>query len=110
MKKRGAFFWNMAGCTVNAGATVVLLAAVTRICGAEEGGVFSIAFVTAQMLMTLGAFGVRAYQASDMEEEFTFPQYLTHRLLTCALMVCLLGLSQRLPGGKGGDGCPPVRF
>ena len=87
MKKRGAFFWNMAGCTVNAGATVVLLAAVTRICGAEEGGVFSIAFVTAQMLMTLGAFGVRAYQASDMEEEFTFPQYLTHRLLTCALMV-----------------------
>ena len=86
MKKRGAFFWNMAGCTVNAGATVVLLAAVTLICGAEEGGVFSIAFVTAQMLMTLGAFGVRAYQASDMEE-FTFPQYLTHRLLTCALMV-----------------------
>lgn len=90
MKTR-AFFWNMVSCTASALATVLLLAAVTRFCGDASAGIFSIAFVTAQLLMNLGHFGVRAYQASDIGERFTFPQYFTGRLLTCSAMAAAGG-------------------
>lgn len=85
-EKRGAV-WNILGSIANASASVLLLLVVTRICGAETAGIFSIAFVTAQMLMNIGNYGVRAYQVSDQFEKYHFREYEINRYLTCILMI-----------------------
>ncbi|MBC5581422.1 lipopolysaccharide biosynthesis protein [Anaerofilum sp. BX8] len=79
--------WNMAGSTASAIASAVMVLGVTRIAGAENGGVFSIAFSTAQMLMMLGNYGIRTYQVSDAQQRFSFGDYFWNRVLTCALMM-----------------------
>lgn len=85
-EKRGAV-WNILGSVANASASVVLLLVVTRICGAETAGIFSIAFVTAQMLMNIGNYGVRAYQVSDQFEKYHFKEYEINRYIACFIMI-----------------------
>ena len=83
--------WNMAGSTASAVASAIMVLGVTRIAGAVSGGVFSIAFSTAQMLMMLGNYGIRTYQVSDAKERFSFGDYFWNRILTCAMMmICSL--------------------
>ena len=79
--------WNFLGSFANACASAVLLLAVTRLCGAETAGIFSIAFVTAQMLMAVGNYGVRAYQVSDADGKIQFKEYKAHRIITCSTML-----------------------
>ena len=79
--------WNMAGSTASAIASAIMVLGVTRIAGAENGGVFSIAFSTAQMLMMLGNYGIRTYQVSDAQQRFSFGEYFWNRVLTCILMM-----------------------
>lgn len=79
--------WNFLGSIANASTSAVLLLAVTRLCGAEVAGIFSIAFVTAQMLMAVGNYGVRAYQVSDVYEKVQFKEYEAHRIVTCIAMM-----------------------
>ena len=83
--------WNMGGSTASAIASAIMVLGVTRIAGAVSGGVFSIAFSTAQMLMMLGNYGIRTYQVSDAKERFSFGDYFWNRILTCAMMmICSL--------------------
>ncbi len=46
----------------------VLTIVVTQLAGAEQAGMFSLAFVTALLLMFVGNYGVRNFQASDLDE------------------------------------------
>ena len=85
-EKKGVV-WNVLGSVANASASVVLLLVVTRICGTETAGIFSIAFVTAQMLMNIGNYGVRAYQVSDQFEKYNFREYEINRYITCFIMI-----------------------
>lgn len=87
--ERKGILWNVMGSIANAFTSVVLLLVVTRLCGVETAGVFSIAFVTAQMLMNIGNYGVRAYQVSDQFEKYHFREYEINRYLTCALMIII---------------------
>ena len=61
-----SFLWNIIGSAVSAASSFVLLLCVTRTVGASEGGIFSLAFATSQILLTIGKFGVRAFQASEI--------------------------------------------
>ncbi len=72
---------------LNAGQSVFLLIVITRVAGINAAGVFSTAFATGNLFLYLGNYGVRNYQVSDLEEEFSFADYLRHRLLTVALML-----------------------
>ena len=102
IEKKGVI-WNVLGSVANASASIVLLLVVTRICGTETAGVFSIAFVTAQMFMNLGNYGVRAYQVSDKYEVYSFKEYEWNRYITCFIMllavfgfVCIRGYDFRV--------------
>lgn len=87
--KRASFVWNMIGSMVCAASTFILLLCVTRTVGAKEGGIFSLAFATAQILLTVGRFGVRFYQATDIREEVEFGTYLKTRVWFCvAMLLC----------------------
>ena len=90
--KRGAdYTWNMIGSVCYSLSSFYYLMLVTRICGVMEGGVFALAFATAQLLLTLGRYGMRTYQATDTKRLYSFREYGCTRVLTClAMVVCSL--------------------
>ena len=81
------FIWNTVGGCLNAGQSVIILMVISRVCGLEASGIFSIAFATGNLFMYLGNYGVRNYQVSDLKEKASFPDYVCHRILTVALML-----------------------
>ena len=82
-----AFAWNIVGSMFNSIASFVMLLFVTRICGDYNAGIFSLAFATAQLMLSIGRYGMRAYQATDINEEIKFSSYFTSRIITCILMI-----------------------
>ncbi|MFT8340691.1 MAG: oligosaccharide flippase family protein [Clostridium beijerinckii] len=82
-----AFLWNVVGSMFNSIASLVLLLFVTRICGDYSAGIFSLAFATAQLILAIGRYGMRAYQATDVNESIEFSSYITSRLVTCIMMI-----------------------
>ena len=83
------FFWNMVGSACYSFSSILYLMVVTRICGAEEAGFFSLAYATAQLLLTVGRYGMRTYQATDLKSAYSFLEYGFSRILTITLMVVL---------------------
>lgn len=79
--------WNTLGMTASAFSSLLLVLGTTRIVGADQGGIFSIAFTTAQQLMMLGNYGLRTYQVSDISNRYNPRDYLNNRILTCAAML-----------------------
>lgn len=63
------------------------LMVVTRVCGVEQAGFFSLSYATAQLLLTVGRFGMRTYQATDLREKYLFREYGVSRILTCGAMM-----------------------
>lgn len=81
------FMWNSIGSAVYAISSFLLLIIVVRICGADEGGIFSIGYAIAQLMLTIGVFEATTFFATDAENRFTYAQYLGFKLITCALMI-----------------------
>lgn len=79
----------------------LLTIVATQLAGTERAGMFSMAFVTATMLMYIGNYGVRTYQVSDLEETDSFAAYQIHRLLTVAAM---LGIGYLYMSARGYTG------
>lgn len=80
-------FWNTCGSSASAAASAIFILGTTRIAGTHYGGLFSIAFSTAQMLLMLGNYGMRVFQVSDSEPQFSFREYLISRIATCLMML-----------------------
>ena len=85
--RKRIYLWNGAGSAVYALSSFLLLLLVVRACGSEEGGVFSIGYAIAQLMLTIGVFEATTYFATDAENRFTYAQYLGFKIFTCALMV-----------------------
>ncbi|MGN8887526.1 lipopolysaccharide biosynthesis protein [Blautia sp. HCP28S3_G10] len=82
-----AFLWNMIGSTCYSVSSFLYLMVVTRICGVEPAGFFSLSYATAQLLLTIGRYGMRTYQATDLEHKYLFSEYQVSRIITCGLML-----------------------
>lgn len=82
-----AFLWNMIGSTCYSGSSFLYLLVVTRVCGAQLAGFFSLSYATAQLLLQVGRYGVRTYQATDLEQKYIFSEYKVSRVITCAMMM-----------------------
>ena len=82
---RKNMLWNMLGSFIYAFASMVLSIAVIQIVGEEEGGIFTFAFSTfGQHMFMVAYFGIRPFQITDMGPKYSFGEYLSLRLLTCA--------------------------
>lgn len=81
------YIWNTAAGLINAGEAVVMSMIVTRITGLADAGMLTIAFAVGNLMMSVGKFGVRNYQVTDIENKFSFPVYLKTRLLTVMMMI-----------------------
>lgn len=90
---RSAYLWNTAGSMLNAFQSVIMLVVLTRVCDAAVAGVFTLAYANANLFLTLGNFGMRNFEASDVGPRYGFTAYLRSRALTgTAMVVCSLAL------------------
>lgn len=85
--ERSSYFWNAVASSLNASQSVIVLIIVTRTNGLIDAGFFSIAWAIAYLTLTLGHYGMRAYQATDVINSFSIEEYLGSRLVTSSAMV-----------------------
>ena len=85
--ERDSVFWNMMSSSINSLVSMFLLLVVTRICGVEDAGIFSLGFSTSQMMLTIGNYGMRNYQATDLNNKYSMQVYLSSRIITNILMM-----------------------
>ena len=81
------FMWNSIGQGAWGMVFPILTIVVTQLSGVERAGMFSFAFVVANLLYIVGTYGVRTYQVSDIDEYHSFSDYQLNRLGTCFFMV-----------------------
>ncbi len=102
---RRTYFWTVLSGGCFCASSFVLLALIIRLLGEHGpywGGVFSIALAISQQLITIGLFQMRSFQVSDVDEVFSFSDYMTSRVLSVALMVGVGGI-WIVVGGVGHD-------
>lgn len=81
------YVWNSIGTGAWGMVFPLLTIVCTQLVGAEQAGMFSMAFVTGLLLMFVGNYGVRTYQLSDLNEKHSFSDYQLNRILTCVIMM-----------------------
>lgn len=85
--ERDSYIWNMVGSMLMAFQSVIMLMILTRTVGLVEAGVFTIAYANANLFLTIGKYGMRNFQVSDVKNQFTFAEYLTSRWITSLAML-----------------------
>lgn len=80
------YLWNMIGSVLNVTASVFFLIAVTRLTENSQSDAFNLGWSVAYLMLTIGAFSVRMYQATDVKEQYSFRQYSILRYITVAAM------------------------
>ena len=79
--------WNIMSSGLNSVVSMFLLLVVTRVSGVVDAGIFSLGFSTSQMMLTIGNYGMRNYQATDIENKYSFGIYRSSRIITNILML-----------------------
>ena len=79
--------WYMLGGILNAGQSALLLMVISRTNSVEDSGIFSIAYAIACLALTIGNFGIRNYQSTDVTDKYPFATYFTARLFSDLLML-----------------------
>lgn len=84
--------WYTMGTMCSSATSFLLMIYVTRILGVDEAGVFSISYSVGQLMLSIGWFGTRQFQVSDINEEFKFSDYLSLKIITSIVMMigCLI--------------------
>lgn len=85
-QNRKNVLWNAVGSMLFALASILLFAAATRATGEYYGGIFSIAFTTGQLLLTIGYYEVRPFHVTDISRQYSFQDYLSARAITSLAM------------------------
>lgn len=99
---RDSFVWNMVGSMLMAFQSVIMLMILTRVLGLQEAGIFTIAYANANLFLTIGKYGMRNFQVSDVREQFSFYEYRTSRYITTLLMIFVSVAYVAYVGSKNG--------
>lgn len=86
---RSSYIWNSFAGILNAAQSVILLIVIARTNGLYDAGLFSIGYAIANLTLTVGKYGMRNYQSTDIEEYYRFCDYFTSRLCTCVAMLLI---------------------
>ena len=77
------------GSLCSSAASMILLLVVTRIMGQELSGVFSLAWSASQLMLTVGWFGTRQYQVSDVVGAISYYEYFIAKIISSGIMLVL---------------------
>ena len=86
-KEKSAYIWNTSASMLSAFQTVFILMIISRIDPVSDAGIFTIAFAVGNLMLTIGRYGIRPFQVSDVRESYKFSDYLWARIITCLLMI-----------------------
>lgn len=80
-------FWNIMSSGINSIVSMLLLWVVTFVNGVADAGLFSLGFSTSQMMLTVANYGMRNYQATDINHKYSMRVYLASRIITSIVMI-----------------------
>ncbi len=81
--------WNMISSILVAFQTVVLLIIITRFIDKNAAGVYIIGNTYANLFLAIGKLGMRGFQVSDVNVEYSFNEYKCSRQISCILMIMI---------------------
>lgn len=81
--------WNVIGITANSIYSMFLTIYITRFNGIEASGQFSFAFYIVSIFQTVGNYGGRIFQVSDISDEYNASHYVTLKHFTALIMVAV---------------------
>ncbi len=84
--KRDSFIFNTIGAIENSFQTMVLLLVITRLGQIEDSSIFVIAYAVGNLVMTIGKYGTRNFQVTDIDEQYGFFEYILARGATTILL------------------------
>lgn len=67
--------------------SVLLLLVVTRVLGKSEAGIFSIGWAICQQMLTIGLFGTRNVQVSDIDDTYRFSDFFSLKVISILMML-----------------------
>ena len=83
------YVWNTVGTTIWGMSLPILSIVASQFAGAEQAGMFSMAFSTGMLLMYAANYGVRNFQISDIDETHAFSSYQIQRWASTAMALVL---------------------
>lgn len=87
--KKDSYLWNMLGSMLTAFQSVIMLMILTRTLGLTDAGIFTIAYANANLFLTIGKYGMRNYQVSDVKHQYSFKEYKASRVVSCIAMLLI---------------------
>lgn len=81
--------WNVAAGVINAAEAVIVLALVSRWNHLSDAGMLTLAFSIANLLLSVGKFGIRNFQIVHDGKDYSFRTFFAARMITVALMVLI---------------------
>ena len=85
-----SYIWYSIGGLLNACQSAILLMVISRTNSQDDAGVYSIGYAIACLALTVGSYGMRNFQATDVNHKYSFKTYLTSRIITDAAMICVI--------------------
>ncbi len=86
--ERSAYFWNMTAAVTSSFQSMIFMLVLTRTGRIEEASYVAIGFAAANLMMTIGKFGVRNFQVTDVLEKYRFSDYRKMRYITvCGMLL-----------------------
>lgn len=85
--EKSSVLWNMIASMAYSFQSAILLLVVTRVGGLFTAGVFSISYTVSQMFASVGSYSMRSYQVSDVNNKYTFYNYLSSRMISVFVML-----------------------
>lgn len=87
--RKDGFLWNIIAAAATAGQAAVISVFVTRCIGVDAAGVFGIGFALGTLFSSLSKYGIRNYQVTDVNDKYSYGEYLCSRFWTVAITVVL---------------------
>lgn len=99
---KDSYLWNMIQSLLISVQSAILLMVINRTNSLSDAGVFSIAYAVASLMYYLGEYGVRKFQVTDVNEQASFSDYYTHRVITCGItaLASIIYVTVGLVNGK----------
>lgn len=84
---RDSFIWNSISSYLNSFQTMLLLLVLTRFGNDTDSSFFVMAFAVGNLVLNIGRYGTRQFQVTDINEVYSFHDYVTSRKFSMGLFI-----------------------
>ena len=82
-----SYIYNTIAGLLNAFQSVFILMALNRVLGLEAAGIFTLAYAVANLMLNIGKYGMRNFQATDVSTKYSSTDYVLSRVITTVMMM-----------------------